>query len=129
MKSIQQANNAFDILNAKNNMQALLNVTQGYHQLSPQIMNDKYKHSVLSCMGAQGGVPSTITTAGLGVAKEVYDIVKKLPGAQKYGGYGAVIKDSWQDLKADASGLIQGYNNPTGNCYNIMKNYYSPNIK
>ena len=128
-QSQRRQNNPFDILNIKNNLFALSNLSQAYNQLSPLKLNDKYKHSVISCIGAQGGLPSAIATGGLGVAKEIYDIIRKSFNPQKYGGYNTIIKDSWQDLQADINGIIQGYNNPVANCNNIMKNFYSPDIK
>ena len=126
---LQQDNNIGNPFNFANNQKALLNVIQGYNYLSPLRINDKYKHSVLSCLGAQGGIPSTIAVAGAGIAKEIYDIAKKSTTPEKYGGYGVIIRDSSDDLQADAKGLLEGYINPNGNCYNLMQNSYPINTK
>ena len=118
--------NPFDFIN---NEKALINVALGYNYLSPLHINDKYKHSVLSCLGAQGGIPSTFATAGLGVAKEIFDIAKKSFNPKKYGGYGGIMSDSWHDIQADIKGLSEGYNNQDANCYDIMKNFYQIDTK
>ena len=39
------------------------------------------------------------------------------------------MRDSLDDLQADAKGLLEGYINPTANCYNLMKNSYPTNTK
>ena len=92
--------------------------------------NDKYKHSVVSCTGAQDGLYGTLVTGAMGIGKELQDISRKFPrqwsGKQYYGGYGAILCDSAQDLIADATGLYAGYLNPSGNCYSIMEKYYNP---
>ena len=62
LQSQRRQNNPFDILNIKNNLFALSNLSQAYNRLSPLKLNDKYKHSVISCIGAQGGLPSAIAT-------------------------------------------------------------------
>lgn len=118
--------NPFDYIN---NEKALINAVQGYNYLSPLRINDKYKHSVLSCIGAQGGIPAAVVTAMGGVGKEIYDVAKKSFNPQKYGGYGAIIGDSWHDLQADTKGLLEGYNNPDTNCYDMMQNLYKINTK
>ena len=92
--------------------------------------NDKYKHSVVSCIGAQDGLYGALVTGAMGIGKELQDISKKFPrqwsGKQNYGGYGAILRDSALDIAADATGLYTGYLNPYENCYDIMKKYYNP---
>ena len=49
-----------------------------------------------------------------------------ISGQQDYGGYLSILGDSAKDLVADAKGIYKGYNNPTGDCYDMMKSYYNP---
>lgn len=93
-------------------------------------INDKYKHSVISCIGAQDGIYGATVTGIMGLSKEAKDIITKIPkqwkGIQDYGGYSAIFNDSIQDLNANIRGLYTGYNNKDGNCYNLIKPYYKP---
>lgn len=94
---------------------------------------DKYKHSVVSCVGAQDGLYGAAVTSVMGVGKEIQDIYRKIPrqwrGTQDYGGYLSILGDSVNDLIADARGIYTGYTNREANCYDMMKSYYDPKKK
>lgn len=120
---------SFDLLNMKDGMQSLLHAINTYKQLFSQPINDKYKHSVISCIASQGGNLSSIAMGGLGITKEFIDIIKKFSNPNKYGNYQQILQDSQQDLQADWTGLIQGYFNPNTNCEKLIKYFYDPNIK
>lgn len=100
------------------------------NKLNNEPLYDKYKHATVSCVGAQGGLYDAFMTGGMGIGKEIQDISRKIPrqwsGQQDYGGYLSILGDSAKDLVADAKGIYKGYNNPTGDCYDMMKSYYNP---
>ncbi len=99
-------------------------------KLKNEPLYDKYKHSVVSCIGSQDGLYGAAVTGAMGIGKEIQDISRKFPrqwsGKQDYGGYLSILGDSAEDLVADAKGIYSGYTNQTGNCYDIMKSYYNP---
>ncbi|MBQ8480911.1 MAG: hypothetical protein IJ532_00055 [Alphaproteobacteria bacterium] len=57
--------------------------------------------------------------------KTLYDIDEKTH-IDEFGVDHSKLSDSANDLVADAKGIYKGYNNPTGNCYDMMKSYYNP---
>ena len=99
-------------------------------KLRKEPVYDKYKHAVVSCTGAQDGLYGSGVTFGMGVFKEDKDIYRKFKwqwnGQQDYGGYPAIYFDSMKDMKANLTGIGVGYANPTGDCYEMMKDYYNP---
>ncbi len=100
------------------------------NKLKDEPLYDKYKHSVVSCIGAQDGLYGAAVTGAMGIGKEIKDIGRKIPrqwsGKQDYGGYLSILGDSLNDLAADAKGIYMGYRNQTDNCYDMMKPYYNP---
>ena len=102
-------------------------------KLKNEPLYDKYKHSVVSCVGAQDGLYGAAVTGLMGIGKEIQDISRKFPrqllGQQDYGGYLSILDDSARDLVADAKGIYAGYTNPTDDCYNLMSSYYNPKKK
>ena len=120
---------SFDLLNMKEGMQSLLHAINTYKQLFSQPINDKYKHSVISCIASQGGNLPFLAMGGLGITKEFIDIIKKFSNPNKYGNYQQILQDSQQDLQADWTGLIQGYFNPNTDCEKLIKYFYDPTIK
>ena len=120
---------SFDLLNMKDGMQSLLHAINTYKQLFSQPVNDKYKHSVISCIASQGGNLPFLAMGGLGITKEFIDIIKKFSNPNKYGNYQQILQDSQQDLQADWTGLIQGYFNPNIDCEKLIKYFYDPTIK
>lgn len=100
------------------------------NKLKDEPLYDKYKHSVVSCVGAQDGLYGSTVTGLMGIGKEMQDIYRKFPrqwsGKQDYGGYSSILEDSAKDLAADARGIYVGYTNQTGDCYDMMKSYYNP---
>lgn len=100
------------------------------NKLKNEPLYDKYKHSVVSCIGAQDGLYGAAVTGAMGIGKEIKDIYRKIPrqmsGTQDYGGYSSILNDSAEDLVADAKGIYTGYKNKTGNCYDMMKSHYKP---
>ena len=113
----------------KDGMQSLLHAINPYKQLFSQPINDKYKHSVISCIASQGGNLPFLAMGGLGITKEFIDIIKKISNPNKYGNYQQILQDSQQDLQADWTGLIQGYFNPNIDCEKLIKYFYDPTIK
>ena len=105
-------------------------VYQEANKLHDLDLNDKYKHAVVSCVGAQDGIYGTAVTGAMSIGKEIKDIGKKFyqqwNGTRDWDGYGSILKDSGKDLVADAIGLYKGITNPQDNCYNLMKPYYKP---
>lgn len=99
-------------------------------KLKDKPLYDKYKHSVVSCIGAQDGLYGSVVTGAMGIGKEIQDICRKFPrqwsGKQDYGGYLSILSDSVKDLIADAKGIYNGYGNQTDDCYDMMKSYYNP---
>lgn len=100
------------------------------NKLKNEPLYDKYKHSVVSCVGAQDGLYGAAVTGVMGIGKEVQDIGRKFAnqwsGKHDYGGYWSILGDSARDLVADAKGIYKGYLNQNDNCYDMMKPYYSP---
>ena len=98
--------------------------------LNKEPMYDKYKHAVTSCIGAQDGLPNAGVAFEMGLGKEGLDLARKFSrqrnGRQDYGGYTNILFDSAKDMKANLTGIGAGYTNPTGDCYEMMKDYYNP---
>ena len=120
-------------MNPVANYNSLKEAAKEFRKLSPVVLNDKYKHAVVSCVGAQGGVPSAIATLTGGALKELGDIGYKsfyqATGTKNYGGYNQILTDSWNDWSADVTGVQQGYDKPHENCRNLMSGYYNPYLK
>ncbi|MBS4772957.1 MAG: hypothetical protein KHX55_01620 [Proteobacteria bacterium] len=111
---------------------SLTQAMQSYENFgNDKIHNDKYKHSVVSCNGAQNGLINTVLTAGAGILKEGMDIYKKSKDLNEnpnsaYSSMEEILNDSREDLKADFNGIKQGFLNPNKNCDEWMKRYYYP---
>lgn len=84
----------------------------------PEI-NDKYKHSYVSCKTSQAGGISALTAGALGVGKELIDYKK---GKNS-------LAENIKDLTADAYGIYKGYTNPQGDCDEMVQRRYQKLIK
>ena len=97
------------------------------------INNDKYKHAFISCEGAQSGPIGAMTIRTMGLGKEAKDIFQKsknyIQGNSEYKNYGDILKDSYQDLKANNIGINLGSENPEEDCDKLISKYYPKYIK
>ncbi len=86
--------------------------------LSPQAINDKYKHAYISCIEAQkGGTEAAVVAAG-GLYKEYIDQKKK----------SNTLSENWNDIKADVYGIYQGRRFPNGDCNKLVQKKYKKHI-
>ena len=126
MNGITQATNAFNSVSSGIVMGKALDE---YNKLYPMPVYDKYKHATVSCIGAQGGLPSAGATALGGLGKEAIDAIKKAynlyQGVGPYKTYSEIGYDSLRDMQANINGIAQGITHPTANCEDLMQQYYN----
>ena len=85
-----------------------------YDEYTPLRYNDKYKHAMLNCKLAQQGKPEVWAADHLSRIKEMTDVMTG----------GNTLSESYADMQANLQGRKLGYNNPNGDCDQMVQQYY-----
>lgn len=85
-----------------------------YNELAPFKYYDKYKHALLNCKLAQQGDVGAWTADIASRGKEFLDLVTG----------GNTLSESYADMQANLQGRKLGYNNPNGDCNQMVQQYY-----
>lgn len=79
---------------------------------------DNYAHRLAMCENAQNGPFDALVSLGGGIAKEAYDLKKKIPQQ----GFIKPIQDSIKDMSNNIEGLQYGLTHPFNDCRKWLNN-------
>ncbi|MBF0516514.1 MAG: hypothetical protein HQK97_05265 [Nitrospirae bacterium] len=133
MKKAEENIPAFAELNAeKQKMEATIarvgEVENGkYRAIAGTV--DKYYHAVAHCKAARRGISATVASHVLGVAKELFDIPRKVLGSKCHHLPTDEVNDSIGDMAANAHGRDKGlHGDPTKSCEELCKDKWPKGI-
>ncbi len=92
----------------------LLHVKNLHNNYASYRYNDKYKHAMINCQMAQRGNAGAFVADVMSKNKEKYDIATR----------GNTLSESYADMQANLQGRKLGYNNPNGDCDQMVQQYY-----